>query len=352
MAPSETSILSKFLLAAASLPTVVSLQQFTELFPNRLRAHPHIRVLYRELQQLREQDMDTVNENIDREVRHGERQKAELRKSIAKTGVDGTDLNEQREMDMDVQLFGSTSVSSHEYHSISSLVQAMETACASIEDEIARVDRDAAALVSELNSTVGEMSDLRYGKMHGSVGAADDGVVDEALRGLKNLEDVCYNKRSMPSIPLHPPPSVARDDTPNPLPHLLQTPSGLALLELQGTINIPVSGTSQHENETTESLDLGPSSVAYETPVGKLMFPDYSPQNVEDDTSWMKRAYLYVGRYQRMTGEVKKLPNPLALIQRRPREPSLNDASEELEIVEIVKYKLIFKNRPEPVNDS
>lgn len=70
----------------------------------------------------------------------------------------------------------------------------------------------------------------------------------------------------------------------------------------------------------------------------------------------MKRVYLYVGRYQRMTGEVKKLAQPLALVQKRKKHPD-NDGiaeseGEELEIVEIIKYKLLFKNRPEPVNDS
>ncbi|KAL3479862.1 Cnl2/NKP2 family protein-domain-containing protein [Aspergillus californicus] len=196
MAPSETSILSNFLLAVASLPTIMSLQQFTELFPKRLRAHAHIRVLYRELQQLREQDMDIVNGNIDQEVRLGDTQKAELRQSIAKTGVDGADLNGQREMDMDVQLFGQTSSSTTERHSTSSLLSAMEAACANIEHEIAETDKDSATLVSELNSIVGGMSDLRYGKMNGPVGATDDEVVSESIRGLNNLEDVCYRNRA------------------------------------------------------------------------------------------------------------------------------------------------------------
>ncbi|KAJ0426420.1 Cnl2/NKP2 family protein-domain-containing protein [Aspergillus carlsbadensis] len=194
MAPSEPSILANFLLAAASLPTIISLKHFTELFPRRLRTHPHIRVLYRELQQLREQDMDIVNENIDREVRQGESQKAELRKSIAKTGIDGADPNDQREMDMDVQLFGPSSTSSNQVHSVSSLLSAVEAACASVEHEMAAVDGEAAALLSELNSTVGDLSDLRYGKMHGSFGATDDEVVNEAIRGLANLEDACYRK--------------------------------------------------------------------------------------------------------------------------------------------------------------
>ncbi|KAJ5762440.1 uncharacterized protein N7511_005822 [Penicillium nucicola] len=159
----------------------------------------------------------------------------------------------------------------------------------------------------------------------------------------------------MPSIKLHPSSgsSVTKASNPqappNPLPPLLQTPTGLAILELQGTINVP---TSNNEDEMTDgpnstSISTDPSST-FETPIGKLMFPDYSVHN-PDDTKWMKRAYLYVGRYQRMTGEVKKLPRPIAVLQRHQSESSGNE--EELEVVEIVRYKIFFKSRPEPVNN-
>lgn len=153
----------------------------------------------------------------------------------------------------------------------------------------------------------------------------------------------------MPSVKLHPRSSVPANKATatapsspalNPLPTLLQTPSGLALLELQGTINLPLSNEDEDMEEAVTKID--PAS-AFETPIGKLMFPDYSTLN-PDDTKWMKRAYLYVGRYQRMTGEVKKLPLPIAVLQKHPSE------SEELEVVEIVRYKILFKNRPEPVN--
>ncbi|KAJ5635747.1 uncharacterized protein N7484_009060 [Penicillium longicatenatum] len=152
----------------------------------------------------------------------------------------------------------------------------------------------------------------------------------------------------MPSIRLHPQSSSSAEKTPypvtNPLPQLLQTPSGLALLELQGTINLP--STEQDEYDTTPAPQ-SPNGVSYETPIGKLMFPDYSTLN-PDDTKWMKRAYLYVGRYQRMTGEVKKLPKPIALLQKRA---SSSTEIEDLEVVEIIRYKVFFKNRPEPVNN-
>lgn len=158
----------------------------------------------------------------------------------------------------------------------------------------------------------------------------------------------------MPSIKLHTQPSepaaTATATAPshpihNPLPQLLQTPSGLALLELQGTINVPFA-ENEDEADPQASPDSKINAASYETPIGKLMFPDYLPHD-PDDTKWMKRAYLYVGRYQRMTGEVKKLLRPIAVLQKRAG----SSEEEELEVVEIVRYKVFFKNRPEPVND-
>lgn len=154
----------------------------------------------------------------------------------------------------------------------------------------------------------------------------------------------------MPSIRLHPQSSspLTTETTPfpitNPLPQLLQTPSGLALLELQATINLP---STEHDEYDTIGAPQSPNGTSYETPIGKLMFPDYSALD-PDDTKWMKRAYLYVGRYQRMTGEVKKLLKPIALVQKRA---SSSTEIEDLEVVEIIRYKVFFKNRPEPVNN-
>ncbi|KAJ5205864.1 Kinetochore subunit NKP2 [Penicillium cf. griseofulvum] len=195
MAPSEESILSNFLLSPAPLPTVMSLQKFTELFPKRLRTHPHIRTLYRELQQVREQDMDRVNESIDNEIKQGEKQRAELRKAILATGVEASN-SEQREMDMDLHLFGQPHTTlPGDYHSVASLLAEMEAASANIEQEIAGIDQEAAKIVAQLNTTVGDMSDLRYGKLQGPAGTAED-VAGEAIKGLQNLEDVCYKSIS------------------------------------------------------------------------------------------------------------------------------------------------------------
>lgn len=131
----------------------------------------------------------------------------------------------------------------------------------------------------------------------------------------------------------------------NPLPQLLQLPSGLALLELQGTINLP------HQEEQEE--DTNESS---QTTIGRLVFPDYDAQ--DKSTAWMKRVYMYVGKHQRLTGEVKKLPKAIAVIRKKQSSPMqtmdldgevVEPKTEALEIVEIVKYKIIFSSRPEPV---
>ncbi|RCI16662.1 hypothetical protein L249_2214 [Ophiocordyceps polyrhachis-furcata BCC 54312] len=132
----------------------------------------------------------------------------------------------------------------------------------------------------------------------------------------------------MTPVKLHPRPEPTGQNPENKdknhlLPQLLQTPSGIALLELQGTVNLPAEGAS--------------SAVE----MGRLEFPD------DGGRSPTRRVHLYVGQHQRLTGEVKKLPKALAVVRRRPDDNQ--EAAADLEVVEIVKYKLVFSNRPEPV---
>lgn len=146
----------------------------------------------------------------------------------------------------------------------------------------------------------------------------------------------------MPSIPIHPPSATVIDpQASNPLPQLLQTPSGLALLELQGTIHVPTP--------TAEEMDMDNAEYKIDTLVGRLVFPQYSPTNLASDSGWMKRVHLYIGKNQRMTGEVKKLPKPMGIMRKKTGQ---EDGQEELEIVEIVRHKIVFSNRPEPVTES
>lgn len=150
-------------------------------------------------------------------------------------------------------------------------------------------------------------------------------------------------------VALYPSPKALEKPLENPLPQLLQTPSGLALLEMQGTINTPSPPTQDEDDELNQR-------GSYETPIGRLVFPDYEPGTSEGG-AWQKRVYLYVGMHQRLTGEVKKLPKAIAIIRKRAPSETENTSKEgqgveELEIVEIVKWKIIFSNRPEPVGTA
>lgn len=139
------------------------------------------------------------------------------------------------------------------------------------------------------------------------------------------------------SVTLHlkPSPSTTPSTTtahPSPLPQLLQTPSGLALLELQGTFNTPAPDGAGDDDAV---------------PIGRLDFPDYRPDSVTFDpssTAWTRRVYMYVGQHQRLTGEVKRLPRALGVVRRRG-----GGEGDELEIVEVVRHKIVFSSRPEPV---
>lgn len=142
----------------------------------------------------------------------------------------------------------------------------------------------------------------------------------------------------MPTTQVYLPNSVPHSTEINPLPQLLQLPSGLAILELQGDINFP------NPEESPEGLDS--------TTVGNIVFPDGNPGST--DIKELKRVWLYVGKHQRMTGEVKQLPKPLGVLRKR-HEGEISDnkgTEEELEIVDIIKYKIIFSKRPEPVGTA
>ncbi|OLN87227.1 Chromosome transmission fidelity protein 8 [Colletotrichum chlorophyti] len=137
------------------------------------------------------------------------------------------------------------------------------------------------------------------------------------------------------------PPKKGSPASDSPLPKLIKTPSGLALLEMQGTINLPQSKPDEDDSNSHS-----------EVPIGKIVFPDYHPEaHGEGSTTWMRRVFLYVGQHQRLPGEVKKLPRAMAIIRRRGEATAIGngEAEEELEVAEIVKYKIMFGQRPEPV---
>ena len=102
--------------------------------------------------------------------------------------MDGVD---PREVELEEQMYGpSQEETAKNPHTLSSILLAMEQACIDIEDEIKAAETEADALFENLLSTVGDLSDLRYGKFSQPLGSGSD-VRTEVLESLQGLEDTC-----------------------------------------------------------------------------------------------------------------------------------------------------------------
>lgn len=90
--------------------------------------------------------------------------------------------------------------------------------------------------------------------------------------------------------------------------------------------------------------------------IGRLAFPSVEDGAASDvEGAWMKNVHLYVGQNQRLVGEVKKLGKPYGVLRRREvgmgvgsdEEAGKGNGGEELEIVDVVRWKIFFGSRPE-----
>ncbi|KAF2497585.1 hypothetical protein BU16DRAFT_606117 [Lophium mytilinum] len=191
MAPTEASILSNFLLPPAPLPAFITLRQFTELFPRALQSEPEIKVLYRELQHQRAIDADDVKRNIATEVKRGEKQRRATFNSRQK--ADQFDLLELggRDIHGEAELFGpSQNHTPRDAHTIRTVVPELERASTELEAQIAAMEAESDALLAEIKSSIGDLSDLRYGRFAKTPGASED-VSHDVLVTLKRLVAAC-----------------------------------------------------------------------------------------------------------------------------------------------------------------
>ncbi|KAF5510191.1 hypothetical protein CGCS363_v003828 [Colletotrichum siamense] len=182
MAPTESAILHNYLTVPAQLPSVISLEEFTELFPKAQRTNPQIRLLYRDLQHQRRALVDTVSENIAVEEKRGKY----IRRDIAIARRKEKNEDADQELEIERALFGS--VGSDPKHTLNSIIPEMDTAIADLETEIQQLEAQEAALLESVKQTVGTMSDLRYGKL------SNPRLKEDVIEGLKSVQDACKGK--------------------------------------------------------------------------------------------------------------------------------------------------------------
>ena len=199
----ESEILTDYLLNPASLRTIITLDEFRDLFPPSHQINPEIDQLYADLQFVRSVDTDLVAQNIHAEVRDGERQRRALWKGLhQQSAADKTTAvssGDDKERLVDDTLYGATGYipNRQKLHSKASLLKEMEEMLHYLGVDALVARREADKVLAQLRETVGGLSDLRYGTF-GRPGSGADGVEEEVVKSLKQLEEAVKTTEKTP----------------------------------------------------------------------------------------------------------------------------------------------------------
>lgn len=125
-------------------------------------------------------------------------------------------------------------------------------------------------------------------------------------------------------------------------PPIIETPSGIALLEIQGTININDRAlTAGSVSDLSNGLDN--FNPYLRRKIGKIDFSNHENGEI----------VMEVDEHQRLRGKITKLKQPLGLLKLNKDDDNTvgNDENAEIEIpiVEIITHKVVFATRPEPL---
>lgn len=101
--PSESDILTSYLLQPAPLPSITTFGQFALLFPRALHNSSQLRSLYRDLQAQRNVVVDAVAASIQDEVKRGVATRKEVLRQ--KREAERDDMDGEVEMERAVSLF-------------------------------------------------------------------------------------------------------------------------------------------------------------------------------------------------------------------------------------------------------
>jgi len=66
----------------------------------------------------------------------------------------------------------------------------MERASSALEDEISALEKEAEEILADVKTTIGDLSDLRYGKFNRVSGVSSD-LSQEVVQSLSRLENLC-----------------------------------------------------------------------------------------------------------------------------------------------------------------
>ncbi|OAF54786.1 hypothetical protein VC83_08889 [Pseudogymnoascus destructans] len=179
--PTESQILTSFLIPPSPLPVVLPPTAFAALFPPST-PQASIAHLYRLLSHHRALLTDAVKSDIEDEAKRGVAQ----RRAVVKTRRE----QERGEDDEEVRIERALSTTNPaplahpRHHTLRTILPTLDTATEDIETEVALLELEAETLLAGIRNTVGGLSDLRYGRFRNQeVGEGVRGGLEGGWRG-------------------------------------------------------------------------------------------------------------------------------------------------------------------------
>ena len=117
----------------------------------------------------------------------------------------------------------------------------------------------------------------------------------------------------------------------------IPTPFGNVILEIQGDLDIPDISVKHNDDGTIEIPGLDPEYHLNTHKNEEII--RYGLLNLSEDK---KLATLYIGKKQRLLGNVVELDTPLGLLK-------FDSVTQQVDLCDIIKYKILFKDRPLPI---
>lgn len=127
---------------------------------------------------------------------------------------------------------------------------------------------------------------------------------------------------------------------------IVSTPLGLSILEIQGELNLPSRIPDDKDNCDVAYLQnfVTVDEIYEAVKFGRLV--------IEGESS--AKATLFIGSSQRLLGKIVDLDPPLAVLK-IPRKGELTNVSgnqersDEIDMIDIIRKKIIFQERPLPI---
>ncbi|KAI4613490.1 uncharacterized protein J4E87_009791 [Alternaria ethzedia] len=186
MPSQEAKILGDFLLAPAPLRDFTTLRDFTDIFPRAHRSNPAVQEIYRELQHIRDREIELIRQDIIDEVKRSKqlrREYARERRHVDDATVAGLD---PIALQMEQELSGQSRKKPHTLQTVHSDI---EEACQTLEAQIAEIEQENRRALAEVKDVVGALSELRHGRFAPS--SSGENIGEEVMATLKRLEAVC-----------------------------------------------------------------------------------------------------------------------------------------------------------------